>query len=165
MKTCKTCKDKKKDIEFPKHSRQCQACFKESNRRRSAEYNVRKNAAICEKKRIRYALHRKLAFEHYGKSCACCGERESMFLTIDHINNDGYLHRQNKISTSHHNVYGWIVRNDFPEGFQVLCMNCNTGKHRNGGVCPHKLSKCNDQRNLEDRAKRLEAVGTQSVFG
>ena len=27
---------------------------------------------------------------------------------------------------------------DFPEGFQILCFNCNAGKHRNGGRCPHE---------------------------
>ncbi len=25
-----------------------------------------------------------------------------------------------------------------PEGFQVLCWNCNLGKYYNGGVCPHR---------------------------
>lgn len=22
--------------------------------------------------------------------------------------------------------------------YQLLCFNCNCGRHRNGGVCPHK---------------------------
>ena len=26
----------------------------------------------------------------------------------------------------------------FPDGFQVLCMNCQVGRRDNGGVCPHK---------------------------
>ena len=34
-------------------------------------------------------------------------------------------------------MYGWLRRNSYPEGFQVLCHNCNLGKKINGGVCPH----------------------------
>ena len=34
--------------------------------------------------------------------------------------------------------YRWLKRNNFPEGFQVLCFNCNCGKEINKGVCPHK---------------------------
>jgi hypothetical protein len=33
----------------------------------------------------------------------------------------------------------WIVRHDFPDDFQLLCANCNQGKKRGGGTCPHKL--------------------------
>jgi hypothetical protein len=31
-----------------------------------------------------------------------------------------------------------LCKNGFPKGFQTLCMNCNWGKYRNGGQCPHK---------------------------
>jgi len=33
-------------------------------------------------------------------------------------------------------MYKWLVANDFPPGFQVLCANCNMAKDRPGG-CPH----------------------------
>ena len=58
-------------------------------------------------------------------------------IVVDHIDNDGHKHRKGA-DTSHHNIYYWLVRNNFPTGFQILCMNCNQGKHRNNGVCPHK---------------------------
>lgn len=32
---------------------------------------------------------RKKCFDQYGAICACCGETEILFLTFDHINNDG----------------------------------------------------------------------------
>ena len=78
--------------------------------------------------------------EHYGASCACCGEQQVLFLDVDHIDNNGAEHRR---SISHEGFsgttfYRWLVRNHFPDGFQLLCRNCNWGKHRNGGVCPHK---------------------------
>lgn len=73
-------------------------------------------------------------FNHYGNVCVCCGEKETTFLTIDHINGGGEKHRA-KIGRK---IYNWLYRNNFPEGFQTLCFNCNWGKHKNNGLCPHK---------------------------
>ncbi len=77
---------------------------------------------------------KKLVFEHYGRKCACCGEEEEMFLTMDHINGGGIRHRK-KIGMK---IHVWLFKNNFPDGFQTLCFNCNWGKYINGGVCPHK---------------------------
>jgi len=71
--------------------------------------------------------------------CNCCGEKIIKFLAVDHINNDGYQHRQSELSLKGGNMYRWLVKNNFPKGFQILCMNCNWGKHVNNGVCPHKI--------------------------
>lgn len=74
-----------------------------------------------------------------GYKCKCCGETERMFLSIDHINNDGAAERRSgKYSGAGSPFYLWLRKNNFPKGYQVLCMNCQTGKHRNGGVCPHQ---------------------------
>lgn len=104
------------------------------------------NPEFAEKERIRSLIHyhdqRREVFNAYGgMKCACCGETTEMFLTIDHINNDGASHRR-AISNSPDNgkganIYGWLKKNNYPPGFQVLCMNCNHGKARNGGICPH----------------------------
>jgi hypothetical protein len=34
-------------------------------------------------------------------------------------------------------MYRWLAKKNFPEGFQVLCANCNVAKSQNG-VCPHQ---------------------------
>jgi len=58
--------------------------------------------------------------------CACCGEKLLEFLTIDHLNEDGAEHkRKNRIKS----MYDWLIKHDFPFGFQVLCYNCNIGKY------------------------------------
>ena len=31
--------------------------------------------------------------------------------------------------------YRWIIKNNFPSDFQVLCHNCNHGKRINNGIC------------------------------
>jgi hypothetical protein len=49
-------------------------------------------------------------------------------LTIDHINGKGEQHR--KIVGSGTKFYQWLKNNNFPEGYQVLCFNCNCGIKR-----------------------------------
>lgn len=93
-----------------------------------------------ERERQRYAKWRKIVVGHYGGRCSCCGEKEFLFLEIDHVNNDGKQHRK-KIGTSAKAMVKWLMDNDFPDNFQILCANCNQGKKRNGGICPHKLKK------------------------
>jgi hypothetical protein len=72
----------------------------------------------------------------YGGRCACCHNADPDCLSIDHSNNDGGKHR--KVVTTG-SIYFWLIDEGFPrDGFQLLCWNCNLGKHLNGGVCPHK---------------------------
>jgi hypothetical protein len=62
---------------------------------------------------------------------------EPKFLSLDHIENNGSVHRK-EIKNRGSGIFKWLRDNDYPAGFQVLCMNCNHGKAQNGGVCPHK---------------------------
>lgn len=74
-------------------------------------------------------------YRAYGDKCACCGETRRAFLTIDHVNNDGAEHRRQVRSAD---IYTWLRKRGFPqENFVMLCLNCNMGKHRNKGICPH----------------------------
>ena len=76
---------------------------------------------------------REAVFSDYGNTCACCGEAESAFLTIDHVNGGGNAHRKTLDAP---NMYTWLVRKDYPEGYRVLCFNCNCVELRME-VCPH----------------------------
>jgi hypothetical protein len=100
--------------------------------RRWQKRNPEKVRAINREQSYRY---RAAVLDHYGPFCVCCGEAETTFLTVDHMNNDGAEHRRTDPSAS--NIYFWLVRNDFPEGFQILCWNCNAAKQFRGG-CPHQ---------------------------
>lgn len=86
-----------------------------------------------------YARIRLEALSHYSKGqakCACCGEIEIQFLSFDHINGGGLAH-QRKIKIP---LLRWLRINNYPEGFQVLCHNCNFAKGHYG-QCPHNLIK------------------------
>jgi hypothetical protein len=80
------------------------------------------------------------AIREYGGRCTCCGETNPVFLTIDHVNNDGAAHRK-ALGGSRGGLgtYMWLRRNGYPkEGFQLLCRNCNWAKFAEGS-CPHSL--------------------------
>jgi hypothetical protein len=88
---------------------------------------------VTEKNRAR----RIFVLSHYGGKCACCGESEMPFLTLDHIHNDGKVDRE-KVHAGY--WWRWIVKHGFPSHLQVLCWNCNMAKqHYGNGVCPHKI--------------------------
>ena len=89
------------------------------------------------KHKKRHLAARDKVFNHYGNQCECCGESNILFLSVDHINNDGASHRK---EIGRGRINQWLINNNFPPGFQLLCFNCNLGKYRNGGVCPHKSS-------------------------
>jgi len=63
--------------------------------------------------------------EHYSNgeqaACAVCGYNDIRALSIDHVNGGGRQHRE---SINGYHIYPWLRKNDYPEGFQVLCMNC-----------------------------------------
>jgi hypothetical protein len=73
---------------------------------------------------------------HYGNgvlACVKCGFTDIRALTIDHINNDGYAHRKT-LGLSGRGFYYWLKRENFPEGFQTLCMNCQFIKREETGT-------------------------------
>jgi len=78
--------------------------------------------------------------EYYGGKCACCGETEYTFLAIDHINGGGTEHRKKIKKQSGTAMAKWLIDNNFPDGFQILCHNCNMSKHLNQGICAHKMN-------------------------
>lgn len=84
---------------------------------------------------------RMIVLSFYGgnpPTCACCGEGTMQFLSIDHIQGGGNKHRKELgVGKS---IYPWLIRNNFPDGFQVLCHNCNMAKGFYGR-CPHSDCK------------------------
>jgi hypothetical protein len=59
-----------------------------------------------------------------------CGFSDINALSIDHINGGGSRHRRELSISSGSSFYRWLEINDFPEGFQTLCMNCQYTKKK-----------------------------------
>lgn len=105
------------------------------------EAAVIRRAEADKTKRLQAICKDQVYAAYGGYKCTCCGETEPMFLSIDHIDNNGAAERKSgKYSGSGTGFYQWLRKSGFPPGYQVLCMNCQIGKHKNGGVCPHHTS-------------------------
>jgi hypothetical protein len=55
----------------------------------------------------------------------------------DHVHGNGEQHREELFGWNHatvHRMYGWLIKQGFPEGYQTLCMSCNQSKGR-GATC------------------------------
>lgn len=97
------------------------------------EYQIRNAVRISVMGKQRIREQKAIVLKQYGEACKCCGEARFEFLTIDHINSDGATHRKEIKTTT---LYRWLIANNFPPGFQTLCMNCNFAKGKYG-FCPH----------------------------
>ena len=94
--------------------------------------------------------------QHYSKRlsksdipcCRCCGENFHIdFLAVDHIAGIKKMDLEPELvelgyssSMGATNLMHWIIVNNFPKGFQILCHNCNFAKGivRNNNKCPHQ---------------------------
>jgi hypothetical protein len=136
-KKCLNCKAEKSNTDFNKCKNTidklqswCKSCKNEyrRNRRRlnigcnADEYknNREKHLLTCKRRNARY---RQVVIEHYSPKLCCvkCGFDDIRALSIDHKNSDGASHRK---ELNGKNFYKWLIENQFPSNFQVLCMNC-----------------------------------------
>jgi len=88
----------------------------ESVKTRYRAYNVRQHERL-----------KREVLQHYSPELKCvrCGFTDLRALTIDHINGHGTEHKRKLgISRSGSHFYRWLRTNNYPQGFQVLCMNC-----------------------------------------
>jgi hypothetical protein len=110
--------------------------------------------------------------EHYSKlhsnsnvpCCRCCGETNYEFLAIDHILGKKQMDSipeliaigySSKISTAR--LPYWITESNFPEGFQILCHNCNFAKgHSKDGKCPHQRTRMEETFAMMDEQSSFE---------
>lgn len=116
-------------------------------RQRAAEWYRENREMVRARERERYHELKDQIYAAYGGYiCRCCGEAEPKFLSIDHVNNDGNERRKELRygvgkAGGGIKLYMKIAELGFPSDYQVLCMNCNWGKARNNGVCPHETAK------------------------
>jgi hypothetical protein len=81
----------------------------------------------------------------FGARCQCCGFRDRRILEPAHITgacNPRCCQKHGQGTA----FYQWLVDNNFPKGFGLLCPNCIAGRFRNGGRCPHEEKRANSRR-------------------
>lgn len=100
-----------------------------------------KNVQRIKTKEYRTEIKHKV-FSHYCNQvepfCECCHEARIEFLSLDHINGGGTRHR--KTIGGGQMTYRWIIKNNYPAGFRVLCHNCNQAMGFYG-YCPHNNAR------------------------
>jgi len=80
-------------------------------------------------------------FEILGKICVCCGMDDIKFLTINHKNNDGNIHRKEK---QYKGIYKEIIDGNCKYELETMCYNCNCASNFNDGICPHQQKEANE---------------------
>lgn len=125
----------------------CHNCnFKELLRRNEKEIAEKERTKNLHKTRIRNGKERlvnkqkaQAAYRKYHKSnrikcikhysnemkCICCGNSDVEVLSIDHIDGGGRKHMKELGVSSGNQFYSWLIKNHFPEGYRILCLNCN----------------------------------------
>jgi hypothetical protein len=101
--------------------------------------------------------------------CNCCGEHLHIdFLAIDHIAGRRQMDSEPELvklgySSKLKNtaLIKWLIDNDCPEGFQILCHNCNFTKSliKNKNECPMK-NKIHQQNNANLLEKLSKNIGS-----
>ena len=127
----------KRRAENPEKFKEENRRYREKNKERIAAYQqtplVRAQRAELRQK---WNLDKRLTvLRHYSGSmipfCAQCHIDDLDVLTVDHLKGNGRKHREEIRACSNSvALYLWIIRQDFPPDFQVLCQNCNTKKYK-----------------------------------
>ncbi|MBT9158764.1 MAG: hypothetical protein DDT26_00011 [Dehalococcoidia bacterium] len=92
-----------------------------------AEYYAQNGEKTHRQRRNHCHEQKAVVLRHYGGECEACGEREPDVLTVDHIQGNGAEHRKEVPASQ---IHAWLIKNEFPRGFRVLCFNCNHRSRR-----------------------------------
>lgn len=159
-KFCPKCKKSKSVDEFGKQPKSsdglqgyCISCRIDYNKSWRDNNNLKWNEHRRNHRKQNLGAARKMDRRHreklknefltaYGNKCACCGEDNSKFLSLDHINNDGAKHRE-ELGVGRSGGSLVILRQMRKEGwpkdkYRILCYNCNIARAQNNGICPHE---------------------------
>lgn len=58
------------------------------------------------------------------------------------MNNDGAAYRRTAKHPGSYSLLRKLRQAGWPRNgdYELACFNCNTGRHINGGICPHKTA-------------------------
>ncbi len=114
---------------YRKHYREINRDY--ANERNREYYQIHREQILVRMRVTQRKRSQKLKTQvlvYYGAdnllACVKCGFSNIDALTIDHINGNGSKHRRDLCNHSGVSFYYWLVKNNYPEGYQTLCMNC-----------------------------------------
>ena len=93
-------------------------------RQQNHQYYKRNKLRIKQRTHAQYLKIRYKVLFHYSNGepkCCNCGTDKN--LDLHHINNDGHEHRKKVKGGTH--IYYWILKHNYPLGFEVRCRRCN----------------------------------------
>lgn len=82
-------------------------------------------------------ISKKEIVSHYSNGenkCALCGFADLDYLEIDHLDKSGSKHRKENNLSGGVATYRWLIRNNYPQGFRVLCRKCNNNQSSVAGL-------------------------------
>lgn len=168
---CKSCKAKK-DKEYRERNSEKVKAKKHQYYLENKGYIVARVNAYIDENRGKHNEWGKNAkeknklevFSYYCRGdvkCQRCGETEIGILTIDHMDGNGSEHRREVFGegarTGGSRFYFWLKKNSYPEGFQVLCFNCQFRK-RNKELKPESPTHLQKVRARYARKVKLECL-------
>jgi len=141
IKFCIGCREELNDKNWYPSSKirrdyRCKSCQKNKGK---IYYSEHRNDMLKKSLKSQKIRKIKLKFEiisHYSNNkmeCMKCGFKDMRALSIDHIHGGGRKHRKQLGIIS--NFYEWLKKNNYPEGYQVLCMNCQFIKRLENKEC------------------------------
>lgn len=122
----------------------CQKCYKTDYQKiqrggncpicgttKSNSWAITIDGRICGKCKSKRSVReiKRMTLHHYSKGlikCANCGYNKNInALELDHIQGKGNLDRKLKGKDGGWAFYRILIKSSYPEGYQVLCSNCN----------------------------------------
>jgi len=120
--------------------------YRERNREKIREwqrlYRARRREHFSELRRKQKEKLKLEVLKHYSQSdppkCVRCGFSDLRALTIDHVDGKGSIHRRQLRNKGGYHFYLWLKNQGLPEGYQVLCMNCQWIKREENDTAYHR---------------------------
>lgn len=104
-------------------------------------------------------------YSNHNLKCKNCNEIHIEFLEIDHINGGGKKHKKS-LHLYGNALYRWLVKNNYPDGYQVLCSNCNWKKRKSSmvGITGSDHQKSRYKRSLKLRNEIFSHYTTNDII-
>lgn len=107
------------------HAKTMSKFKKKYNKNKLQKYYLQRDRIVGLRK-IKRQLVKLEVMSYYSKGmpkCNNCGETIIDFLNIDHIK--PRKEHGHPMTFGSEKIYKWLIRKNFPKGFQILCWNCN----------------------------------------